>query len=221
MLDWISARVDRLLEESLHHKISVMFNQDPEALSFPLLEDMNLKIGINILKIETNKTERITAGTTIEKIYDRQDIAGKLLILGEPGSGKTTTLLQLAKVLIQRAKNDINQPIPIILDLTHWDGRYKSLRDLYRLLNESLSPPHRFFNGAYSETFFDNLVKHKRAILLLDGLDEISLENKKKCLKKIANSANYYWSESISVICGDWKDYEQYKHQLFITNKLI
>ena len=62
MLDWISARVDRLLEESLHHKISVMFNQDPEALSFPLLEDMNLKIGINILKIETNKTERITAG---------------------------------------------------------------------------------------------------------------------------------------------------------------
>ncbi len=43
-----------------------------------------------------------------------------LLILGEPGAGKTTTLLQLARNLIGRAEQDVNHLIPVILNLSSW-----------------------------------------------------------------------------------------------------
>jgi TIR domain len=46
--------------------------------------------------------------------------AGLLLILGEPGSGKTTTLLDLARALLERARDDIKERVPIVLNLSSW-----------------------------------------------------------------------------------------------------
>jgi predicted NACHT family NTPase len=43
-----------------------------------------------------------------------------LLILGAPGGGKTTLLLQLAKKLLDRAKRDKDQPIPVVFHLSSW-----------------------------------------------------------------------------------------------------
>ncbi len=47
------------------------------------------------------------------------DATGLLLILGEPGSGKTTTLLDLARTLLERAKDDIKERVPIQF-YTNW-----------------------------------------------------------------------------------------------------
>ena len=44
----------------------------------------------------------------VSAIYDA---TGLLLILGEPGGGKTTTLLDLARTLLERAQNDIIRSI--------------------------------------------------------------------------------------------------------------
>src|SRR5437667_2801816 len=57
-------------------------------------------------------------GYTIVQAYDKA-ITG-LLLVGEPGAGKTVSLLQLAQELIRRAKQDPKQPIPVILDLSSW-----------------------------------------------------------------------------------------------------
>ena len=48
------------------------------------------------------------------------EINGKLLILGNPGSGKTTTMLDLAKVLIDRATAQPDLPIPVLFNLSGW-----------------------------------------------------------------------------------------------------
>jgi hypothetical protein len=54
----------------------------------------------------------------IEEIFD--EAAGELLILGEPGTGKSTKLVELAKALLDRAAGDSAKPIPVILDLSSW-----------------------------------------------------------------------------------------------------
>ncbi|BBD55211.1 hypothetical protein [Planktothrix agardhii] len=53
----------------------------------------------------------------LEKIASQ---ATKFLILGKPGGGKTTTLLELAEALIERAEGDSDAPIPVILELSTW-----------------------------------------------------------------------------------------------------
>ena len=53
-------------------------------------------------------------------MFDNPTISGKFLILGKPGGGKTTTLLELAEALLERAEGDSNAPIPVILELSSW-----------------------------------------------------------------------------------------------------
>lgn len=53
-------------------------------------------------------------------MFDEEAITGKLLILGAPGAGKTTTLLQLAQELVKRAETDTRKPMPVLLNLSSW-----------------------------------------------------------------------------------------------------
>jgi hypothetical protein len=48
------------------------------------------------------------------------DATGLLLILGEFGSGKTTTSLDLARTLLERAGKDIKERVPVVLNLSNW-----------------------------------------------------------------------------------------------------
>lgn len=48
----------------------------------------------------------------IIEVFDRLDIQGRLLILGDPGSGKTTELLHLAQDLTKRTCEAAYSPIP-------------------------------------------------------------------------------------------------------------
>jgi predicted NACHT family NTPase len=57
-------------------------------------------------------------GTQSVDVFDRAQ--GSLLILGAPGAGKTTTLLQLVTSLVQRAELDDRQPVPVVLSLATW-----------------------------------------------------------------------------------------------------
>jgi hypothetical protein len=42
----------------------------------------------------------------------------ELLILGEPGAGKSTQLLELAQHLVEQAEQDVAQPLPVVLPLS-------------------------------------------------------------------------------------------------------
>lgn len=55
------------------------------------------------------------------------DVQHSLLILGQPGSGTTTTLLTLARELITRAAGSPVQPLPVVFNLSSWAGPEQSL----------------------------------------------------------------------------------------------
>ena len=61
----------------------------------------------------------LDAGTRIVEVFDRPE-ARQLLILGEPGAGKTTMMLELAEDLLKRATADKAEPIPVLLSLSSW-----------------------------------------------------------------------------------------------------
>ena len=95
------------------------------------------------------------------------DAIGKILeirravLLGDPGGGKTTTLLRLASHLLEKAQQDPRQGIPLFLRLGLWTTEGQPLADF---IAAELGP---------LGTHLDSLLRQKRAALLLDGLNEL------------------------------------------------
>ena len=81
-------------------------------------------------------------------------------LLGRPGAGKTTTLYKLAIDLAQRAKADAGAPLPLLVSLGDWTGEEPLPTFLASHLPE-IGWALNALSGA------------KRAVLLLDGLNEI------------------------------------------------
>ena len=91
----------------------------------------------------------------------------RAVLLGEPGAGKTTTLWRLAKDLFDTAMADPKAPIPVLVRLGKWTSADEPLASFIgRELGEL---------GIH----LDKLVTDKRVVLLLDGLNEIPLAQRK------------------------------------------
>ncbi|MFZ1399223.1 MAG: NACHT domain-containing protein, partial [Candidatus Promineifilaceae bacterium] len=85
----------------------------------------------------------------------------RAVLLGDPGSGKTTTLYKLAADLIDTALLDRSAPIPLLVRLGQWTEAAEPLPDF---LQRSL--------GEIGEGLAERLAQG-RAALLLDGINEL------------------------------------------------
>ncbi len=85
----------------------------------------------------------------------------RAILLGEPGAGKTTTLYRLAADLIDTALLDSSAPIPLMVRLGTWV--------------EETEPFGVFLSRSVGELAegLESRLKRNRAVLLLDGLNEI------------------------------------------------
>ena len=119
--------------------------------------------------------EDLASGKSMAEIYDAT--ARALLILGEPGSGKTIAMLKLAQTLVERAEKDASEPIPTILNLSTWTDKMKGL---FNWLARELSA--RYYVG---KRLAETWLKEGRLVLLLDGLDEVQPEYQTGCVLAI------------------------------------
>jgi eukaryotic-like serine/threonine-protein kinase len=118
---------------------------------------------------------------------------GAVLILGEPGAGKTTALLEIARELLERAEKDQDQQIPVVFNLSTWPVRRLNLTDwLIEELHTSYNVPRRI----------GSLWLASRDILpLLDGLDEVAEPYRAQCVETINHFMREYGLIRVAVCC--------------------
>jgi len=113
------------------------------------------------------KSSPLNAGQNVnEEVRSYEDLLPALhqlkrvVILGEPGIGKTTTLFKFADELRQRSLQDPTAPVPVIVPLREWhgDATWKELVT-------------RYLGGLAHR--YEELMSGHRLYLLLDGLNEI------------------------------------------------
>ena len=112
--------VKGVLEKSLHGAalITLGLEERKDAIESPWGK---------VLQIPDQPNRPLPPSTKIVDVFDQK--GQPLLILGEPGSGKTTMLLELARDTIARAEKDPNEPIPIVLNLSSWTDSKQSIAD--------------------------------------------------------------------------------------------
>ncbi|MEB3310135.1 MAG: NACHT domain-containing protein [Snowella sp.] len=144
--------------------------------------------------------------------FGRDDIAGKLLILGAPGSGKTTALLSLAEQLVMGAIEQPQTVIPVILELSTWREDSQSIE---AWIIEQLYDLH---GGNRKKKIYEKYLERQVLLPLLDGLDELGLERQKKCTEKLNEFARTYPQ---LVVCCRVREFETANIKLSNLNGAI
>lgn len=193
--------VEGVLENSLHDAamIDLGLKSEPGAVDNPW-----------DTLIRTPSGEEAITDESIVSVFDR--LNGKLLILGDPGSGKTTTLLMLARDLLLRAEVDEQHPIPVVFNLSSWSENQPPLTEwLVEELNSKYQVPRKVGT---------QWVENDELLLLLDGLDEVSENVRDACTQAINTYRGEHGFVDI-VVCSRIKDYEALTGQLKLNGAIV
>jgi eukaryotic-like serine/threonine-protein kinase len=156
--------VEGVLEQSIHHEALIQLGKEsrPNMVAHPWERILELP----------KASRSLTSEKHIGEIFE--ETGRTLLIVGEPGSGKTLTLLELARDLITRVPKDPTQPIPSVFNLSSWTEKRQPIVDwLVSELSTKYQIPKRF-----GRPWLEN----HRLLLLLDGLDEVDPKHRATCV---------------------------------------
>jgi len=195
---WITG----VLEQSLHGAamMALGLEERTEAVEHPW--EM-------ILRASGESNQPLPPSTRIADVFDSMDRA--LLILGAPGSGKTTMLLELARHAIARAEQDPTQPIPVVFNLSSWAEKRQPIVEW---LVEELNAKYHV-----RKTTAREWVAHDELLLLLDGLDEVREEHREACVQAI-NAFRREGGVPVA-ICSRVADYEALTGRLNLRGAVL
>ncbi len=191
---WLSGLLDNLLNQH----VSLSINLD-------LLEPDKLA------KRMGGKSYRLTNNQEVLKAFE--DFGRKLVLLGEPGSGKTVLMLQLARLLWNAAKRDEHGRIPIIFPLGSWAAKQLPFEKwLQSELRDRYSAP---------EKLAEALVGSEKLIYFFDGLDEVAADYRDDCLKALKVFVEYEESHVEYVLCSRKAEFVNLPTKLNVHNEIV
>ncbi|TVQ57030.1 MAG: NACHT domain-containing protein [Spirulina sp. DLM2.Bin59] len=144
-------------------------------------------------------------GTQAIDQFDALGSCRSLLILGDPGSGKTTTFLTIARELIERAKYDVSLAIPVVFNLSSWPGKRETiaqwlvteLKSKYQVRQETAT----------------TWIQEQKLLLLLDGLDEVEFSRRDACVAALNQFCENH-GETELIVCSRIGDYQALQNRL-------
>ena len=155
--------------------------------------------------------QALIEGISATTVFEQMGAGRTLLILGEPGSGKTITLLKLAEDLISRTEKDLGQPIPVVLNISSWAKKSQAIKKW--LIQELLE------KYQVSKALGKQWVETESLILLLDGLDEVRPEQRNACVQALNQFMQTHGATEVSVCCRI-KDYEALTERLTLRSAI-
>jgi hypothetical protein len=157
-------------------------------------------------------TRMLPPDTSIVEVFDDAD--GELLILGEPGAGKTTLMLELTRTLLDRAEQYERLPIPVVFPLATWAAKRLPLADwLVDELTQRYDVPRQIAQ---------DWVTGDHILPLLDGLDEVAFEHRTACV----DAVNLYRERRIRmlsslVVTSRVADYDVLKARVHLRGAVL
>lgn len=218
ILTQMRTEVESRLTQSIHRAAFVNLGKEQQPQQVQRPWDMSVKVG-------EQRSVQLPPQTTILDVFDNPTISGKFLILGKPGGGKSTTLLELAEALIERAERDSDAPIPVILELSSWQEVTKPKflpfgeREKYdsSIKEWVLS---QLISKGVSQEIGEQWLREKELVLLLDGLDELQAERQGKCVRAINQFLGGEFSPLHLVVCSRKEEYEDYEEMLQLNGAI-
>jgi len=184
--------IEGVLEKSVHHAalMDLEMETQPELVAQHPWE--------TVVEFPDRESQTLPPDTAIAQVFE--DAGHALLILGAPGSGKTITLLELARDLIDRAADDPAQPIPVVLNLSTWEEKIGSLAVwvVEELNNKYQIPP------KIGRPWLQN----DDLLLLLDGFDEVASEQQAACVEAINEFRKGGHGLTGIAVCSRLQEYE-------------
>ncbi len=194
--------IEGVLYTSLNNveQLDLNISPDYESVQHPWQKLLNIKLNND----ETDLTSKY-----IMQYFE--SLNGKLLIMGNPGAGKTTMLLALTEQLLRRAELDPAYPIPIVLNLSTWAQNRATIEQwIEDELHTKYQTPRQIAN-TWIES--DNLT------LMLDGLDEVDSQYRSDCVEAINTYREKHGFVDI-VMCCRTEEYQQLITQVMLNGAI-
>ena len=197
--------VEDALHNSLHSQIIMTLGMtvDPTAVGRPVIERQ-----LTLIESDTNEEILVPTEKHIAQLFVEH--GRSLLILGDPGSGKTITLLQLAEALVADAQSDSTAPIPVVLNLSSWAADQFPLA---QWIGDEM-----FVQYGVPPALTLSWLADDQLVLLLDGLDEVANHARNNCITTINQFRRSYSAEV--AVCSRVADYERLSERLNLSTAL-
>ncbi|WP_392477081.1 NACHT domain-containing protein [Nostoc sp. C110] len=205
LLAAVKEEVTARLRQSLHNAVLINLGKESQPQQVKRRWDAEIKIGLK-------PAVSLSDTTTILEVFDSPEIAGKLLILGAPGAGKTTTQLELAQALVSRAEEQPDYPVPVLFNLSSWKDDRQSITNW--LVTELKS------KYGVSNKLGKEWVNNHQLLPLLDGLDELEPQRQELCVQKINQFLAGENRPLYLVVCSRSEEYSNYATQLQLNGAI-
>jgi hypothetical protein len=196
--------VENLLQESIHNArfLDLGVTDCPVATAMPWLYK--------------NSSSTQTFGTVSDALSAYEN---RLLLLGAPGSGKSTALLQIGLDLVAKAELDPTAAIPLIFNLSKFQFNLPAKSLVQRILGLRKVPSvadlkfdHWLIGEltslyGVSRRIASRWVGEGKVAALLDGLDEVSDDRRADMVKLLNRTYVSDYRNSILIVCSRISEY--------------
>ncbi|PZO10782.1 MAG: hypothetical protein DCF25_20155 [Leptolyngbya foveolarum] len=228
LLAQMQTNTAKRLSDSLHNLVKVDLQKEEQLYQVGRQKDTLVKIPPSPLQTLQNFVQRkvslnqagkekklVPSAESTYSLFYRHDVGKRLLIIGEPGAGKTTELLAVTQQLVEEAIKDESKPIPLIFELSSWQPGTSLTNWLEMQFNQSYGVSKKIVRQ-----LVERLLEQSQLLLLLDGLDELGYTKQTECVEFLEHFLDKYRTLPI-IVCCRREEYEQGGKQLRQLNSAI